>query len=231
MSAEKTIKTTMFIDSENVGNAWCPLLKDTQRGDQILVFYTSNSPSMSLTEMQQVVQAKARIECISCTCGTKNALDFQLVSELGNRIRGSRRNTRKFTIVSKDKGFDAVVQYWKGKAYDVVRLEPAGATSTIEPVTPTAKALLAPTVKTVSPPSPTIQEIYASSLKKAGLSNAQVLKISPLMVESMKKGQKRRMQTFYQGLCQMYGAAPGLELYHRIRDAIKLIAVNGPFPT
>lgn len=50
----------------------------------------------------------------------KNALDFQLASQLGHLIRED--NLATFFIVSKDKGYDCLNTYWKEQHVAVKRI-------------------------------------------------------------------------------------------------------------
>lgn len=58
------------------------------------------------------------------TCHTKsrpNALDFMLVTQLGHTLRQFGKQT-KYYIVTNDKGYNAVIEYWKERGYDIYRL-------------------------------------------------------------------------------------------------------------
>ena len=53
-------------------------------------------------------------------CTGKNALDFQLSTELGYQI--SRVPDKRFAIVSNDAGYDSIISYWKGRGRIVERI-------------------------------------------------------------------------------------------------------------
>lgn len=55
------------------------------------------------------------------TKGRPNALDFMLVSQLGFTLRQFGKKP-KYYIVSNDKGFNAVVEYWQSRGYFINRL-------------------------------------------------------------------------------------------------------------
>lgn len=118
-SAVIDMKNIFFIDSENVGDSWIPLLDTTNDEDEIIVFYTSKSPHMSYANLIHLKESKKTVTFIECTLGN-NALDFQLCTELGFRIHDISDN--QFIIVSKDTGFDAVVKYWSRQKYSVSRI-------------------------------------------------------------------------------------------------------------
>ncbi len=120
MSDDKK-STVYFVDSENVNDAWIQLALVMHPQDEILVFYTEKSPHMSYERVIELTRLSNRtIEWIKCVEGS-NALDFQLVTELGARVALSRDHA--FVIVSNDTGFDAAVKYWVQRGKPVRRMK------------------------------------------------------------------------------------------------------------
>ena len=108
-----------LVDSENVGDIWVPLLVSSQEDDEVLVFYTTKSPHMNYENVRMLKEPETEADFIKCFEGS-NALDFQLVSELGYRL--SQNAGREYVIVSNDTGFDAAVRYWSTRKMPVSRL-------------------------------------------------------------------------------------------------------------
>ena len=108
-----------LVDIENVGDIWVPLLVSSQEDDEVLVFYTTKSPHMNYENVRMLKETEKEADFIKCFEGS-NALDFQLVSELGYRL--SQNADREYVIVSNDTGFDAVVRYWSTRKMPVSRL-------------------------------------------------------------------------------------------------------------
>ena len=108
-----------LVDSENVGDIWVPLLVSSQEDDEVLVFYTTKSPHMNYENVRILKETEKEADFIKCFEGS-NALDFQLVSELGYRL--SQNADREYVIVSNDTGFDAAVRYWSTRKMPVSRL-------------------------------------------------------------------------------------------------------------
>ena len=108
-----------LVDSENVGDIWVPLLVSSQEDDEVLVFYTTKSPHMNYENVRMLKETEKEADFIKCFEGS-NALDFQLVSELGYRLR--QNADREYVIVSNDTGFDAAVRYWSTRKMPVSRL-------------------------------------------------------------------------------------------------------------
>ncbi len=100
-----------LVDSENIGGDWVDLVSVANKNDRILVFYTDKSVHISCAKARMLYECDRNIiEWIPCSAGTKNALDFQLVTQLGAII--PRHAASEYVIFSNDNGFDVVVDYW-----------------------------------------------------------------------------------------------------------------------
>lgn len=113
------MSTKYFIDSENVGDNWVSLLDTVAATDEILVFYTANSPHMNYKNLIALKNSAQSVTFIEC-CEGSNALDFQLCTELGFRVNGIGDD--EFIIVTNDTGYDAVVKYWNKRDISVKRI-------------------------------------------------------------------------------------------------------------
>ncbi len=112
-----------FIDSENVGDFWVSLLPSVNPEDLFLVFYTLKSPYMNYKNLILLKESDKDITFIECT-GGKNALDFQLCTDLGYRIHDDRDG--EYIIVSSDTGYDAVIRYWAQRDITICRIPKPG---------------------------------------------------------------------------------------------------------
>jgi len=108
-----------LIDSENIGDFWIPLLELPDEETELIVFYTKNSPHMSYESLIRLKESDKKVTFVKCYEGT-NALDFQLVSELGYRI--CQNEEGRFVVVTNDTGYDAAVKYWRRKKRSVKRI-------------------------------------------------------------------------------------------------------------
>lgn len=113
------MRKVYLVDSENVGDVWVPLLVSSQPDDEVLVFYTLKSPHMNYENVRILKETEKEAVFIKCFEGS-NALDFQLVSELGYRLREDLES--EYIVVSNDTGFDAVIRYWAARNMRVSRL-------------------------------------------------------------------------------------------------------------
>ncbi len=115
-------QTIYLVDSENVNDAWVPLLPKLGRRDQVIVFHTKNSPHFTTESASLMADFQNNLTWEKCFTGT-NGLDFQLVSRLGFLICKKPRAT--FVIVSNDTGFDAAIKYWVQEGKQVSRIKGA----------------------------------------------------------------------------------------------------------
>lgn len=111
-----------LIDSENISDVWVELINALRPTDSIIVFYTGKSSHLSCEKVRRLMESDRKsISWISCYNDSSNALDFQLVTELGSMA--AKGLVDEYVIVSNDKGFDAVVKYWKREGKLIRRIK------------------------------------------------------------------------------------------------------------
>ena len=104
--------TYYLIDYENVKTHGLDGISGLGREDSGCLFYSENADTLTFGRHRRLSEAKAEIQYQKVETGTKNALDFQLSSYLGYLISENRDRNARFYIVTKDKGFGALVSYW-----------------------------------------------------------------------------------------------------------------------
>ncbi len=115
------MKRTYLIDSENINDVWVEILDALESGDCIMVFFTDKSAHMGYDRIVRLMELeKGTVRWIRCF-GGQNALDFQLVTELGHQI--CQDQEREYVIVSNDTGYDSVVRYWQQRGCSVSRIK------------------------------------------------------------------------------------------------------------
>ncbi len=123
-------RTVYLADTENVGGeAIASLVKSVDASAKLLLFHTDYSKHISYGVLGLLFEKWDQISLIPCSCGTGNALDFQLVSVLGSLICAWQRSTAnseipEFVIFSNDHGFDAAVRFWMLHGIRARRLTP-----------------------------------------------------------------------------------------------------------
>lgn len=111
-----------LIDYENIGNDGLKNLSKLKTDDVIIIFYSENCKNINLDIINEMTKIKLQFSVSKVNVGTKNALDFQLSSYLGYLI-GKNSPSSTYYIVSADKGFDCLCDYWKDSHISVKRIE------------------------------------------------------------------------------------------------------------
>ena len=107
----------IFVDYENVSIKGLNGIENLGDDSIVYLFYSENTAHLPMTTVATLNSSKSEMRCILTKVG-KNALDFILASVLGFVIK-ERFQEDTFYIVSKDKGFDVLVDYWKGNKVTV----------------------------------------------------------------------------------------------------------------
>lgn len=115
------MKHIYLIDSENVGKRFIDQLDIVKKNDQIYIFSSPHTAKIEFSDGLKMRRAECDISVIECCNGSANALDFQLTTFLGLRIKSSPKSM--YHIVSGDTGFGAAVKFLNCMGYKVC-LEP-----------------------------------------------------------------------------------------------------------
>lgn len=112
---------TYLVDYENVNKDGLNGVSKLDSSHSVYIFYSEKADSMTFGLHRRLMETKANVDFFRVTVGTKNSLDFQLVSFLGYLIAKHEKET--FVIVSKDTGFNSVVDFWSRKKINISRSE------------------------------------------------------------------------------------------------------------
>lgn len=209
------MRNIFFVDSENVGDSWLDLLDHLGDNDLILVFYTDRSPHMSYTNLIRLKHSTVDPEFIRCENGTENALDFQLTTYLG--FLASKNPTDHLIIISKDKGFDAVIHFWTERGYQVARNTPSMFHTLSEPENEPEG--------TVNPESAlsSSADNTDSVLKQPTLTEAQKQQLDTLLACTGKED----LSAVHNILRSIYGQETGCFLYNQVKKgSYEITTVN-----
>lgn len=111
-----------FIDYENVHADGFMGAENLGEKDVICVMYTEQSKAFSLELVEKIARQHAKLESYKAGTGAKNSLDFQLASYLGYMIAKSESEDDCFYIVSRDTGFNHLVDFWAERNVTVRRI-------------------------------------------------------------------------------------------------------------
>ena len=110
-----------LIDYENVNESGLEGIKALKSEDQVHIFFSDQIKSIPFERSIELTQSRAHIEFIRTHKTAKNYLDFQLSTYLGYLIGKGEKG--EVIVVSADKGFDSVVDFWKGRNIKISRFE------------------------------------------------------------------------------------------------------------
>ncbi len=109
-----------LVDYENVKTDGLKDLTGVKATDVVILFYSDQCKNITLDIMDRMVQRNIQFSFCKVTTGVKNALDFQLASHLGYLI--GKEQDAKYYIVSNDKGYDCLCEYWSKQNITVERI-------------------------------------------------------------------------------------------------------------
>lgn len=111
-----------FIDFENVHSEGFAGIESLGKNDTLYLMYTEHCKAVSIEALEKICRRKINLEVYRAGTGTKNALDFQLSSFMGYIIAKNEEKENSFYIVSKDTGFNPLIDFWKEKGVNVKRI-------------------------------------------------------------------------------------------------------------
>lgn len=103
------MNTTYLIDLENVNSGGFEGANNLEESDELVVFYSEKADTLKIPIITALLKTAAEIKFYKCKNGIMNAMDFDIVSVLGIVYN----TEREFVIVSRDKGFDVVVERYR----------------------------------------------------------------------------------------------------------------------
>jgi hypothetical protein len=112
---------TYFIDYENVHESGLEGVMTLNEDDTVYIFYNKMTKSMPFERGIELARTKATVDFIETHKIAKNYLDFQLSTFLGYLI--GKGETGAVYVISKDCGFDSLVDFWKKREITICRQE------------------------------------------------------------------------------------------------------------
>ena len=234
------MKTFYLIDYETVGCEGLSGCEKLSRTDFIHLFYTDNSRKIDL----DIINNHGESKLITHKVPTgKQSADMHLGSYLGYLLGmecaaqehavqedteeehanqddinqdDTTREEYKFVIISKDTGFDHIIQFWKHeKKADISRREKISGKQAAQKIID---------IDTGAKKSQQVQQQIANSqqiantLHNAGMSKEVVNYVSCLVEQNA--GEEKRKQEIHNAVVSKYGNEKGREIYNRIKNRI-----------
>ena len=171
--------------------------------DYVHLFFSVNSPYVKIQSLALLNNTK--LYCHNVPAG-KESLDMNLTSYLGYLIHKNKDKKVIYVIVSQDRGYDKVIQFWKGEK-GVVITRRSSIDSKVEEqkkVLPNKKMKINLDVQHV--------------LAKANVAVELVNGVASLV--SQNYAEDKRKQIIYLTLLSKYGQKDGLQLYNLIKHLL-----------
>lgn len=156
-----------LVDFENVRADGLKDLKDMQKGDTMIVFYSENCKNITLDILNDIISLNLKYNSFKVKVGTKNALDFQLSSYLGYLIGNNDTTDTYYYIVSNDKGYDCLCSFWKELSVNVKRITTLPDDKTVSTINTKPKA---------TKPSTTTPKKKTSKVKASDMATLEEMK-------------------------------------------------------
>lgn len=237
--------TVYFVDTENVADDWIALLPYIRRSDRILLFFTPKSAgSTSLFALMCAQKKHARVEYILCRNGTPNALDFQIVTELGRRV--TLRPQDRCVIVSRDAGFAPAISYWQDRGISIEQAKPPAGAETAEEKRAFEMLTIGATApndsnKTAAKNTPakatgsdnglskseiSCRDACIAKLRQAEFPESRQNGVVTLMIQALRAPRELQLAKMRTAVLAQYDASA----WAKMRSAAAWLAVYGPYP-
>ena len=111
-----------LVDYENVNVAGLDGVSNLTENDTVIIFYSINADNLTFDIHRKIIESKATFKFQKILLKEKNALDFQLCSYLGYLIsetKDSENSPNNYFIVSNDKGYSILPDYWKKLGFNL----------------------------------------------------------------------------------------------------------------
>lgn len=169
--------TYILIDFENVKPTAADLELIRGAGFRVRLFHGPHQNKFDADIVKALQPLGIQVEFIQCERAGKNALDFHIAFYLGRLVEESKttaspsKDKSRFVIVSKDGGFDVLLDYVETLGYGAIRVE-----TVHQALVPEKKkdAVVAkePAVKTVHAPKKSAQGKTAGNAKQGSAAKA-----------------------------------------------------------
>lgn len=111
-----------FIDYENVHTNGFIGIENLGENDFLHIMYTERFKLFPFEILEKICRQKVKLDLHMVSIGTKDALDFQLSSYMGYIIAKNEGQNCSYYIVSKDNGYNHIVNFWKSRGIDIKRI-------------------------------------------------------------------------------------------------------------
>lgn len=216
---------TIFIDYENVvssnGLKGVEYLTST---DSLRIFYSQACCKIKSEYLDEINKSGCSFEICKLLHTGKNHLDFYIATEVGIV---SQQGATQILIVSKDKGFQAIADYFKVKNTNVnIFIAPNIENGLIllnAPEDAKRSEFLADKTKSLDLATEYAKIEERSAMKNkisTVFSDAQYETFVPRIIDSIDDYQKKTLKELYCTLLHDYGRTNGIEIYRILKNIL-----------
>ena len=198
------IKTYYLIDYENVHDSGFKGADQLTGKEHVHIFSSDNAPYVNISSLSSL---KGKFYFHKVPAG-KESLDMNLVSFLGYLIHKNKDKKVIYIIISQDRGYDKVIQYWKEDKGVVIARRSC---FEIE-INSKEKQINCPNKKMKI--NLDVQQVLAKEKVKGEFVNGVA------SVVAKNYTMKNRKQVIYLTLLSRYGKQDGLHLYNLIKHLL-----------
>ena len=198
------IKTFYLIDYENVHDSGFKGSGQLTGKEHVHIFSSANAPYVNISSLSSL---KGKFYFHKVPAG-KESLDMNLVSFLGYLIHKNKGKKVIYIIISQDRGYDKVIQYWKEEKGVVIA---RGSCFEIE-INSKEKQPNCPNKKMKV--NLDVQQVLAKEKVKGEFVNG----VASIVSKNYKM--TNRKQVIYLTLLSRYGKQDGLHLYNLIKHLL-----------
>jgi hypothetical protein len=196
---------TYLIDYENVHKSGLAGINNLFESDSVIVFVGNKTNDVPIETVIAMLNTPAQVKIKKMKKTADNYLDFQLATCLGGLVVSG--GDREFFIISNDRDFDAVVDYWKhNKASVKIACRKA-----ISPAV-TAESATAPATAPAKLDN-AMKKTIRGLVKNEGLSPGSYTGIYNLFLNENEK------HKFHSGLVRLFKQEQGKRIYDLLKDA------------
>ena len=232
-----------FIDTENVHREWVPFVLSMALHHKCYLYYTKNSPSVPVSALPSLSKIMNSLIFRECECGSPNALDFQLASDMGYEIGQNDPGIEEYVIISEDKGYNVLASFWNARGASVRRVpvrafvdvgslipsesvsQPANDFSNDYPVVPQQAEVSQPVCDIVSDTfvkdAPSDDAALVCKLKSRGYKADKLEFLVDLFMRCSNCTKQSFLPTAYQTLSREYGPKQARKIYNNIKSLLQ----------
>ncbi len=107
------METYYLVDYENVGSGGASKCSSLKKTDHLHIFYTDNSKKIDMDIVSDHGEALFELHKVPVK---SQSIDMHIVSYMGYLIGQNGNSDIHIVIISKDKDYDNVINFWQGKA-------------------------------------------------------------------------------------------------------------------